>query len=124
MVSNDGDTRSNGSVSQAGKCSTSSGPRNCARSRTSRSASAPVGTASSNGRRVVTPTNDATKRARAASGTATVDCRAITARNAGSSARSGARAARGGARSVTGTVQARSSDSLPRQLRSTEVAGQ
>ena len=49
MVSNDGDTRSKGRVSQAGKYSTSSAPTNCARSRTSRSASASVGTASDQG---------------------------------------------------------------------------
>src|SRR5439155_15888 len=62
----------------------------------------PVGTAISSGRREVTPTSAATKRARAASGTATVDWREITARSAGSSARSGASAARGGAELVTG----------------------
>ena len=47
------------------------------RSWASRSASAPVGTASRSGRRVVTPASAATNSARAASGTATVGCRPI-----------------------------------------------
>ena len=46
-------------------------PRNWPRSRARRSASAPVGTATSSGRRVVTPASDATNSGRAASGTAT-----------------------------------------------------
>ena len=96
IVSSEGDTRSKGNVSHAGKYSTASGPRNCPRSRTRRSASASVGTARSSGRRVVTPASAATNTARAASGTATVDRRATTARSAGSSARSGASEARGG----------------------------
>ncbi len=60
IVSNDGDTRSNGRVSHAGNSSTSSSPRNWPRSRTRCSASVPVGTARSSGRRLVTPASDAT----------------------------------------------------------------
>src|SRR5688572_30634566 len=88
IVSSDGETRSNGSVSHAGKDSTSDAGRNRARSCASRSASAPVGTASRIGRRVVRPASAAVKTTRAASGTATTGAREITARSAGSSARS------------------------------------
>ena len=102
IVASDGDTRSNGSVSHAGNSSTSSGPRNCPRSCTSRSASAPVGTASTSGRRVVTSANAATKSARAASGTATTGSRLTTARTAGSSARRPASAASGGDSGIFG----------------------
>ena len=53
IVSIAGDTRSNGSVSHAGNSSTASAPRNSRRSAASRSASTPVGTASTTGRRAV-----------------------------------------------------------------------
>ena len=53
IVSIAGDTRSNGSVSHAGNSSTASAPRNSRRSAASRSASLPVGTASTTGRRAV-----------------------------------------------------------------------
>jgi hypothetical protein len=55
---------------------------------------------------VVTPASDATNGARAASGTATVGWRAMTARSAGSSARRGASAASGGAGGLDGFIGA------------------
>ena len=61
-------------------------PMNCDRSRASRSASAPVGTATTSGRRVVAAASAETNSGRAASGTATAGARAMTARSAGSSA--------------------------------------
>ena len=72
IVSVAGDTRSNGSVSHAGKSSTASSPRYCRRSPATRSASARVGTASRTGRRAVAAASVAAKMARAGSGTATV----------------------------------------------------
>ena len=71
IVSIAGDTRSNGSVSHAGKSSTASAPRYSRRSAASRSASTPVGTASTTGRRAVAVASVAAKSARAGSGTAT-----------------------------------------------------
>ena len=53
IVSIAGETRSNGSVSHAGNSSTESGARNSRRSAARRSASMPVGTASTTGRRAV-----------------------------------------------------------------------
>src|SRR5262245_63585148 len=89
IVSSDGETRSKGSVSQAGNSSTAaSGPKYRARSWATRSASAAVGTATRTGRRVVTRVSAARYSARAGSGTATIGARSMTARTAGSSARS------------------------------------
>ena len=75
MVSSDGDTRSNGSVSHAGKSSTSLGAEELRRGRAPGARPRrPVGTATSSGRRVVAPASAATNSARAASGTATTGC--------------------------------------------------
>ncbi len=70
MASTPGLTRSNGRVSQAGKRSTSSGPRKARRSAASRSASVLVGMATTTGWRSVSWARPAMVKARAASGTA------------------------------------------------------
>ena len=70
MVSTLGLTRSNGSVSQAGKRSTSSAPRKARRSWARRSASVLVGTATTSGWRPLSPARPAMVKARAGSGTA------------------------------------------------------
>src|SRR6185437_5925627 len=79
IVSIAGDTRSNGSVSHAGKYSTASAPRNWRRSAARRSASLPVGTASTTGRRAVADASVAPNSARAGSGTATACVRPLVA---------------------------------------------
>ena len=71
IVSVAGDTRSNGSVSHAGNSSTASSPRYSRRSAAMRSASTPVGTATTTGRRAVARASVAANSARAGSGTAT-----------------------------------------------------
>ncbi len=87
IVSVAGETRSNGSVSHAGNSSTASSPRNSRKSVAIRSASTPVGTATTMGRRAVALASVATKRARAGSGTATGRARPpVAAATTGSSA--------------------------------------
>src|SRR5581483_848439 len=73
IVSVAGETRSKGSVSQAGKRSMASSPsaRNCRRSWARRSASAVVGTPTTSGRRPVRRASPARKNALGASDTAT-----------------------------------------------------
>ena len=70
MVSTLGLTRSKGSVSQAGKTSTSSSPRKARRSWARRSASGLVGTATTSGWRPVRSASPAIAKARAGSATA------------------------------------------------------
>ena len=92
IVSTDGDTRSNGRVSQAGKVSTASAPRYERRSLATRSASPVVGTATTIGRRALSVASPAMARARAGSGTAsTAEDRPSTDAKPGSSRRSGGR---------------------------------
>ena len=97
IVSVAGETRSNGSVSHAGKSSTASSPRYWRRSPAMRSASTPVGTASTTGRRAVALASVAAKIARAGSGTATGHARpAVAAATIGSDREQGSEPGEGG----------------------------
>src|SRR5688572_22927471 len=92
IVSTEGEMRSKGSVSQAGKVSTASGPRKARRSFATRSASPVVGAATTIGRRELRWARPAMVRARAGSGTAsTAEDRPSTDAKPGSSRSSGGR---------------------------------
>ncbi len=92
MVATSGLTRSNGSVSQAGKSATVRGGRKACRSWVSRSASATVAVTTRSGRRSPSTRSPARTYAVAASGTASVaDPAAMASTMAGSRRRSGAR---------------------------------
>ena len=96
MVSSAGETRSKGRVSHAGNTSTAGAGKNANKSWARRSASAPVGTATTMGRRIVRFASAATKIVRADSATATIGAREITAFTAGESASISDREAKAG----------------------------
>ena len=95
IVSTDGLTRSNGSVSQAGNKATSPAGRNCSRSSASWAAIVPVGVATTSGRRLDSVARAAIEIGRATSTTASRASGSPRARvSAGSSRSSGGSAAR------------------------------
>ena len=95
MVSTDGLTRSNGSVSHAGKKATSPAGRNCSRSSASWPAIVPVGVTTTSGRRLERSASAAIEIGRATSTTASRAAGSPRARvSAGSSRSSGGSAAR------------------------------